>query len=105
MFLDSNRTVFRFFSWLDLLVQAFWIPIQKIFKSLHNYLHSVTDITGVEKHFVCFTLYGDHFIWIIRCWIFKEEIIFELLIWEFSFIKNLNDNFIVQLVEKGGGMH
>ena len=55
MFLDSHRTVFTFRSWLDLLgvVLAFWISFLKIFKSLHNYLLRVTDITSFEKHFEC----------------------------------------------------
>ena len=52
MFLDSHHTVFEFRSWLDSLgiVLAFWISILKIFKSLQNYWHMVTDITSFEKH-------------------------------------------------------
>ena len=52
MFLNSHRTVFTFLSWLDLLVVVlvFSISILKIFKSLPNYWHRVTDITSFEKH-------------------------------------------------------
>ena len=52
MFLDSHHTVFTFLSWLDLLgvVLAFWISILKIFKSLQNYWHMLTDTTSFEKH-------------------------------------------------------
>ena len=51
-YLDSHPTVFTFLSWLHLLgfVLAFWISILKIFKSLPNYWHRVTDITSFEKH-------------------------------------------------------
>ena len=51
MSLDSNRTVFRVLSLLDLLgvVLAFWISNLKIFKPLQNYLQRVTDITIFEK--------------------------------------------------------
>ena len=52
MFLDSHLTVLTFRSWLDLLgnVLAFWISILKIFKSLQNILHRVTDIRSSEIH-------------------------------------------------------
>ena len=52
MFLDSHRTVLIFLSWLYLLgvFRAFWFSILKIFKSLQNYWHRVTDITSFEKH-------------------------------------------------------
>ena len=52
MFLDSNRLVFTFLIWLDLLcvVLAFRIFILKIFKLLPNYWHRVADITSFEKH-------------------------------------------------------
>ena len=51
-FQDSNRTVFTFRSWLDLLdvVLAFWISILKISKLLQNCWHRVIDITSFEKH-------------------------------------------------------
>ena len=51
-FPDSDRTVFTFRNWLDLLgvVLAFWNSILKICKLLQNYLHRVTDITNFEKH-------------------------------------------------------
>ena len=44
--------VFTFLSWLDLLgvALAFWISILKIFKSLQNYWHRVTNITSFDKH-------------------------------------------------------
>ena len=50
--LDSQRTVFTFRSWLDLLcvVLAFWISILKISKLLQNCWHRVIDITSFEKH-------------------------------------------------------
>ena len=48
MFLDSNRTVFAFLSWLDLLgvVLAFWMSILEIFLSLLNHCQMVTDVTS-----------------------------------------------------------
>ena len=51
MFLDSHHTVFTFRSEFGLLdvVLAFWIFILKIFKSLQNYWHRVTDITSFGK--------------------------------------------------------
>ena len=50
--LGSNRSVFTFFSWLDLLgvVQMFFISILKICKLLPNYWHMVTDIISFGKH-------------------------------------------------------
>ena len=52
MFLDSQRMVFTFLSWLDLLgvALAFSISILKIFKLLPNYWYGVTDISSFEKH-------------------------------------------------------
>ena len=50
MFIDPNRTVCTFRSWLDSLgvVLPFWISIPKIFKSLQNNWHRVTYITSFE---------------------------------------------------------
>ena len=52
MFLDSDRTVFSFLSWLDLLgiVLVLSISILKIVILLPNYWYKVTDITSFEKH-------------------------------------------------------
>ena len=49
-----HRIVFKFLSSLDLLgvALAFQISIQKIFKSLPNYWHRVTDIIRLEKKHV-----------------------------------------------------
>ena len=51
-FPGSNRTVFTFRNWLDLLgvVLAFLISILKISKLLQNCWHRVIDITSFEKH-------------------------------------------------------
>ena len=51
MSLDSQRIVFIFHSWFDLLDVVVAIPIfiLKIFKSLRNYLHGMTDITIFGK--------------------------------------------------------
>ena len=48
---DSNRTVFIFRSWFDLLgiAAAFWISILKIFKLLQNYWHKVINITSSKN--------------------------------------------------------
>ena len=50
-FPDSQRTVFIFRSWLDLIdvVLAFWISILNISKLLQNCWHTVIDITSFEN--------------------------------------------------------
>ena len=52
MSLDSHRTGLTFRGWLHLLgfELAFSISILKIFKSIQDYWHRVTDITSFEKH-------------------------------------------------------